>query len=429
MAGVTLYDFQEDALRRMKNGCVLNGDVGSGKSRTAIAYYYTLFGGVVNTNRYIEMTNPCDLYIITTARKRDTLEWEGELVNFRMSTNPECKNKLYSNRIVIDSWNNIGKYTDAVGAFFIFDEQRVVGYGAWTKSFLKITQKNRWILLSATPGDTWMDYLPVFIANGFFKNKTQFYNEHCIFSRFSKYPKVERYYNEYKLIKLKDSILVPMDDTRTTVEHHEDISVDYDRTQYKYVAAQRWNIFKNKPIETAGEYCLVLRQIVNSDISRTDKLIDILENHSKVIIFYSYNYELDILKYTLEQIAYPYSEWNGHKHEPILGGDKWAYLVEYTAGCEGWNCTSTDTIIFYSQNYSYKVMKQAAGRINRMNTPYTDLYYYHFKSSAPIDNAIACALKRKKKFNEKKFSPIFETKQIKSARLNNSAMKGASNNA
>lgn len=409
MAGVYLYDFQTDALGRMKNGCILNGDVGSGKSRTSIAYFYTLYGGKVNTKRYVEMVDPCDLYIITTARKRDTLEWEGELANFRMFPGSDGEYNLYHNKVVIDSWNNIGKYKDVTNSFFIFDEQRVVGYGAWTKSFLQITKSNRWILLSATPGDTWMDYLPVFIANGFFKNKTQFYNEHCIFSRFSKYPKVERYYNEYKLIKLKESILVPMEDRRQTVEHHEDVRCDFNRQQYKDVAARRWNIFKNKPIETAGEYCLVLRQIVNSDISRTNNLVDILSKHPKAIIFYSYNYELDILKYTLEQINYPYSEWNGHEHQPIKGGPRWAYLVEYTAGCEGWNCVETDTIIFYSQNYSYKVMKQAAGRINRMNTPYTDLYYFHFKSSAPIDNAIAYALKRKKKFNEKRFSPVFDT--------------------
>lgn len=407
MAGVRLYDFQTDALSRMKNGCILNGDVGSGKSRTSIAYFYTLFGGKVNTDRYVEMENPCDLYIITTARKRDTLEWEGELSEFRMSPNMNPEQSLYHNNVIIDSWNNIGKYADVADSFFIFDEQRVVGYGAWTKSFLKITKSNRWILLSATPGDTWMDYLPVFIANGFFRNKTQFYNEHCIFSRFSKYPKVERYFNEYKLAKMRESILVPMDDTRKTIEHHIDIQCSFDRNQYKTVSANRWNIFKNKPIETAGEYCLVLRQIVNSDISRTDRLIDILHDHPKAIVFYSYNYELDILKYTLEQIGYPYSEWNGHEHQMIPDGDKWVYLVEYTAGCEGWNCTRTDTIVFYSQNYSYKVMKQAAGRINRMNTPYTDLYYFHLKSSAPIDNAIAYALKKKKKFNEKKFSPEF----------------------
>ena len=388
MAGVTLYDFQVDALRQRKNGCILNGDVGSGKSRTSIAYFYTLFGGRINTKDYVRMKNPSDLYIITTARKRDTLEWEHELTNFCMSSDPETNHKLYTNSIVIDSWNNIHKYIDVSNAFFIFDEQRVVGYGAWTKAFLKITRKNRWILLSATPGDTWLDYLPVFIANGFFKNKTQFYNEHCIFSRYTKYPKVERYYNEQSLIRLRDSILVPMSDKRKTISHEEIVPVEYDRDKYKLISKTRWDIFKNKPIETAGEYCLVLRKLVNSDPSRGKEVMNILKTHPKAIIFYSYDYELDLLRQLLKSNNYPYSEWNGHKHEAIIDGNKWVYLVEYTAGCEGWNCITTDTIIFYSQNYSYKVMKQSSGRINRMNTPYIDLYYFYLKSISPIDSAI-----------------------------------------
>lgn len=424
MAGVTLYDFQEEALAKMKNGCILNGDVGSGKSRTSIAYYYTLFGGKVNTQNYVAMDHPCDLYIITTARKRDTGEWEGELSNFRMSTKP---NVLYKNKVVVDSWNNIQKYKEVSQSFFIFDEQRVVGYGAWTKAFLEITKKNRWILLSATPGDTWLDYIPVFIANGFFRNKTQFYNEHCIFDMYSKFPRVKKYYNEYKLVKYRDLLLIPMADRRQTSAHEEVIWCNYDLQAYRSVFQTRWNIFKDAPIKNAGECCLCLRRVVNSDISRVKKLFDVLKLHPKAIIFYSYNYELDILKDCLEKANYPYSEWNGHKHESILTSNKWVYLVEYTAGCEGWNCITTDTIIFYSQNYSYKVMKQASGRINRMNTPYKDLYYYHFRSKAPIDLAISGAIKRKKKFNEKKFIGDFTPIQSETKGSNNE-IQNTSNN-
>lgn len=412
MVGVKLYDFQVDALSQIKNGCVLNGDVGSGKSRTSIAYFYTLFGGKINTEEYVPMTNPSDLYIITTARKRDTYEWEDELKVFHRSSK-KSENYPYSNNITIDSWNNLHKYTDVVNSFFIFDEQRVVGYGAWTKAFLKITRNNKWILLSATPGDTWLDYLPVFIANGFFRNKTQFYNEHCIFSRFTKYPKIDRYYNEGKLVRLRDSILVPMKDLRRTVPHLEEVNVNYDKDRYKFISRSHWNIFKEKPIENAGEYCLVLRKLINSDPSRTEAIGRIINVHKKVIIFYSYDYELAILREYFEGLNYPYSEWNGHKHEPIRDGEEWAYLVEYTAGCEGWNCIKTNTIIFYSQNYSYKVMKQAAGRIDRMNTPFTDLYYYQLKSSAPIDSAISYSLRRKKKFNERKFAPFFGAEKRK----------------
>lgn len=385
----------------MKNGCILCGGVGSGKSRTALAYYYEQQGGKVGSDDYIPMTEPKDLYIITTARKRDTCEWQGELTPFLLSTHPESN--YYKNKVVVDSWNNIGKYKDVTNAFFIFDEQRVVGYGAWTKAFLKIAKANPWILLSATPGDTWQDYIPVFIANGFYRNKTDFIDQHVVYDWRAKYPKIDRYLNTGRLIRLRDRILVTMDFERQTVSHHEDVAVPYNISAYKALMRSRWNPWEERPIETAGELCYSLRKIVNSDESRRTALLELVEDHPKVIVFYNFDYELDILKSLHYGEGVEIAEWNGHKHQPIPDGDKWIYLVQYTAGCEGWNCITTDTIVFYSQNYSYKVMVQAAGRIDRLTTPYTDLHYYHLKSFSGIDLAISKALKEKKNFNEGRF--------------------------
>ena len=385
----------------MKNGCILCGGVGSGKSRTALAYYYEQQGGKVGSDDYIPMTEPKDLYIITTARKRDTCEWQGELAPFLLSTHPESN--YYKNKVVVDSWNNIGKYKDVTNAFFIFDEQRVVGYGAWTKAFLKIAKDNPWILLSATPGDTWQDYIPVFIANGFYRNKTDFIDQHVVYDWRAKYPKIDRYLNTGRLIRLRDCILVTMDFERQTVSHHEDVAVPYNISAYKALMRSRWNPWEERPIETAGELCYSLRKIVNSDESRHTALLELVEDHPKVIVFYNFDYELDILKSLYYGEGVEIAEWNGHKHQPIPDGDKWIYLVQYTAGCEGWNCITTDTIVFYSQNYSYKVMVQAAGRIDRLTTPYTDLHYYHLKSFSGIDLAISKALKEKKNFNEGRF--------------------------
>lgn len=398
MSGISLFDYQLDAVNRMRNGCILCGGVGSGKSRTSLAYYYKEQGGVLGTKNYVRMKNPKDLYIITTARKRDTLEWEGELSYFLLSTNPEVNG--YKNRVIVDSWNNIQKYKNVTDSFFIFDEQRVVGSGVWVKSFLKITKSNDWILLSATPGDTWQDYIPVFIANGFYRNRTEFCNEHIVYSRFSKFPKIDRYINTGRLIRLRDRILVDMDFKRETIAHHEDIIVQYDISKYKETMRNRWDPYNNEPITNASGLCYILRKIVNSDESRQIALMDILESRPKVIVFYNFDYELDILKGLHYGKDVQIAEWNGHSHQPIPTSKSWVYLVQYTAGCEGWNCIKTDTIVFYSQNYSYKVMAQAAGRIDRLNTPYTDLYYYHLKSRSGIDLAISKALKDKKKFNE-----------------------------
>ena len=401
MAGVMLYDYQLDAMKRMKIGCILCGGVGSGKSRTSLAFYYKLYDGEVNTENYVRMTEPPDLYIITTARKRDTGEWDEELAQCDMGTAPE--HDIYEHKVVVDSWNNIGKYVGVKNAFFIFDEQRVVGSGTWVKSFLKITKENEWILLSATPGDCWTDYIPVFIANGFFRNRTEFTNQHVVYSRFSKYPKIDRYLNTQRLVRLRERILVDMDFERVTVSHHENIFVNYDKPKYLQICRNRWNPWEDKPIETASEFCYSLRKLVNSDRSRQQEVRDICMSRPRVIIFYNFDYELDILLGLNYGEGVEVAQWNGHKHQPIPDGDKWVYLVQYNAGAEGWNCIKTDTIIFYSQNYSYKIMEQAAGRIDRLNTPYKNLWYYHLKSRAGIDLAISRALNSKKAFNERKF--------------------------
>ena len=403
--GIGLYDYQIDAVKRMKNGCILNGGVGSGKSRTALAYYYLRNGGDPTSlcgDNYIPMDDPPkDLYIITTARKRDTLEWDGDMAPFLLSTHTDIN--LYCNKVVVDSWNNITKYKEVTGAFFIFDEDRVTGSGVWVKSFLKIAKSNEWIILSATPGDTWQDYIPVFLANGFYKNKSEFIREHIVYSRFSKFPKVDRYLNTGRLIRLRNNILIDMDFHRDTIPHHEDVYVSYDISAYKDICRNRWNPWEDKPIENAVEFCYSLRKLVNTDEARQVALLQIIEEHPKAIIFYNFDYELDILKKLYYGEDFEIAEWNGHKHQEVPKGEKWVYLVQYTAGNEGWNCVRTDTIIFYSQNYSYKVMTQAAGRIDRLNTPYKDLYYYHIKSRSGIDLAISKALKNKKKFNERKF--------------------------
>ena len=392
--------YQRDAVNQMKNGCILCGTVGSGKSRTALLYFYEKvckgqipIAGDPSTE-YVAMKEPRDLYIITTAKKRDSLEWEEEMIPFLLGDQI---------KVTVDSWNNIKKYTEPVEGFFIFDEQRVVGSGAWVKSFLNITRKNKWILLTATPGDKWEDYIAVFVANGFFKNKTEFYRNHCIFAPYLNYRKIDRYVGTGTLIRYRNDILIRMNPKRNTVRHPIAALVDYDREKYRTVWRDRWNIYENEPIAEYGKLGYILRKVVNDDPSRINKVAEILSTTDRAIIFYNFNYELDKLKQLAKDLNIECSEWNGNRHEEIPEGERWVYLVQYNAGAEGWNCITTDTIIFFSQNYSYRMTEQACGRIDRVNTPYTDLYYYYIRSQSPIDTAIHRALNDKHNFNEKAF--------------------------
>ena len=412
-----LLPHQLEAKRKMHNGCILKGATGTGKTITALAYYSDAEPGQ-------------RLYVITTAKKRDAGDWQAEA-------------RLLGIFPEVDSWQNIAKYEDIRNAFFIFDEQRVIGRGTWVKSFLKITKNNNWVILSAFPGDSWMDYIPVFIANNFYKNRTEFIDEHVIFNPFIKYPKVRFFMDTEKLKMLLESILVEMPFGKHTIRHEIDTFCEYDRDKFDTIYKRRWNAEEQRPITDAAELFRLMRKTVNSDPSRIENIRQLLIDHPKMIIFYNFDYELEILRCLKETKSDPeilnldmgkrktgessgptiaiaeelgstlmtrkipesfaVAEWNGHKHEAIPETDEWVYLVQYSAGAEGWNCTKTDTIVFYSLTYSYRMFEQAKGRIDRLDTYYRDLYYYILRSASKIDNGILAALSKKKNFNENAF--------------------------
>lgn len=450
---VELFPHQRKAVDELRNASILWGDVGTGKSITAMAYY-------------VERESPRDVIVITTAKKRDSLDWQRDAARFAVGRTRES---TAHGVLTVDSWNNVGNYTDVEGAFFIFDEQRIVGSGEWTKAFISIARKNHWILLTATPGDTWLDYIPVFVAAGYFKNRTDFLRNHVVFNRFSKFPKVDRYTGVGTLAKLRDQMLVEMPYDRHTIRKTEIVEVKHDEPKFERVLKERWHVFENRPLKDVAELFLVMRKVVNSDTSRLDSIRDLMDLHPKLIVFYNFDYELEMLRSlgnssrsgsdtpssTLtgsgsSELATGLSgsntpakdlsglklanterqpqgiptvnstvsiaEWNGHKHEPIPTSDRWVYLVQYQAGAEGWNCTETDAMVFYSLTYSYKLWHQAHGRIDRLNTPFQTLYYYVFMSNSVIDKAIWRSLMGKKSFNESRFlSKITDTHSQKAA--------------
>lgn len=411
MASIELGEHQIKAIKELSNGKILKGGVGTGKTRTALAYFYTRVAeGTLRVNGAGDTTTPrrpIDIYVITTAKKRDELDWQREAAGLGLLTKAvEDGDRRASSvggiQLVVDSWNNVGNYVGRQDGFFIFDEQRLVGSGSWVKAFYAIAKKNQWIMLSATPGDTWMDYIPVFVANGFYKNRTEFIRRHVVYSNFTKFPKIDRYVETAVLERYRRRVLVDMPYKRHTTRRHHNLVVPYPRELLDgRVMRDRWHVYEERPIRDVGELFIVMRRVNNSDPGRLVAIRNLLAKNQRLIIFYNFNYELDILRKLAD--GHVVAEWNGHKHEPVPEGDSWVYLVQYTAGAEGWNCTTTDAMAFYSLPYSYKLWEQAHGRIDRLNTPYTELNYFVLKSAAKIDSAIWKALVSKKNFSEKRF--------------------------
>ena len=388
--GLDLRPEQIEALSKLESGKVLCGSVGTGKSRVALGWFW----------REIE-SGVKDLYIVTTARKRDGLEWNKELALLGLQNGVQSLPGGIL-RVFIDSWQNIAKYDSVKDAIFILDEQRLVGSGAWVKAFYKIAKRNKWILLSATPGDTWLDYIPVFVANGFYKNKSEFTQIHVYWKRWVKYPVVEKYVGTKRLERLRDSILVDIPLQKHTTRVVRERVCSFDVVEYKRIMKTRRGV-DGKPYPNASALVQAARKVVNSDSSRLSELYSIMNEHRKCIVFYNYNYELELLEGFLASVDWTWACWNGRTHDPLPEGHDWVYLVQYTAGAEGWNCTTCDTIVFYSATYSYKVYEQSMGRIDRMNTPFERLYYYNLTSKSPVDLAVTRALKAKKTFSEGRF--------------------------
>lgn len=405
--GISLGPHQLKAIDELDTGKVLIGGVGTGKSMTALAYWWTVVcDGELRVNDrdgWKPPTKKVDLYIITTARKRNSLDWVKELAQIGLSEGSE--GGLEGITVTVESWNNIKKFEAVRGAFFVFDEQRLVGSGAWVKSFYKIANRNMWILLSATPADTWMDLVPVFVANGFYKNKSEFVERHCIYSRWSKFPKVDKYVGIKRLEHYRDLIYVDMPYTRHTSRHRERIFVEFDRECYRKVMKTRQNPETGEPFANNSAFLSYLRRVSNTSKERYETLKTLVLKHRKVIIFYNFDYELELLRALRDDLgsSFELAEWNGHLHQEVPEGSDWVYLVQYTAGSEAWNCITSDTIVFYSLNYSHRIMEQSEGRIDRLNSPYIDLFYYRLMSSSPLDLGIWEALRRKKTFSEARF--------------------------
>jgi hypothetical protein len=347
---IELMEHQLDAVNNLGNGKVLWGVTGSGKSAVVLEYY-------------MRNEAPRPIIVITTAKKRDSLDWYGEAAKFGVSVEPQFSR---AGAITVDSWNNIKNYRGVVGAFFVFDEQRVVGHGYYT-------------------------------------NITDFKLQHVVYEPFTTFPKVKMYLDESRLEKLRNDVLVEMPYQAYTKRVKNYMPVSYDKDLFDQVWDKRWHVYEDRPLKDAAERWRVGRRVVNSDQSRVEFIWDLIHKgvHDKVIVFYNFDYELEILRGLADMFVV--AEWNGHRKNLVPDEGPWIYLVQYNSGAEGWNCTTANAMVFYSMTYSYRTFIQAQGRIDRLDTPFKTLYYYVLVADCITDKAVKRALDQKKNFNERRF--------------------------
>ena len=409
MTGIILKPFQENCLERLSTGKVLAADTGAGKSIMSLAWYlskecasdeHSLKSGAKAWTLY---HGSPDLYIITTPKKRDSEEWESDLSKFNLVKGRNSK-EMGEVNIFIDSWNNIKKYTEIKNSVFIFDEQRAVGSGTWAKSFVKIAKQNHWIMLSATPGDTWSDWCPLMIAKGYYPNRTAFFNKHAVYNPYVKYREIIRWDNTDELEYYRSKMLVTCRMEKKTTRHFEEVIADCsNKYEVKRAYKERTNPKTGEPFKSASELCAYTRNIINTDPTRSAVGLKIIQMYDRIIIFYTLTDELEGIKWACNKAGRKMYFYNGEIHDQVPTGNNWAYIVQYTAGSEAWNCTTCNAMLFWDLTYSYKQFKQATGRIDRLNTPYSDLYYYAIRSYMPLDLAIRRALREKKDFNSRGF--------------------------
>lgn len=406
MPGVNLRQFQHECVQALRSGKVLAAGVGAGKSIMALYWYVTKCCTVrtshnANGELFQIMPGSPDLVIITTAKKRDNHEWDDELYRYALHQGENSK-KMGRVHVTIDSWNNITKYVDT-SAVFIFDEQRAIGSGAWSKAFVRIARRNPWVMLSATPADTWSDWCPIFVADGFYRNRTEFFRRHAVYSRYTKYPRIDRWIDEDYLNRCRDRVLVTCEVPRETERVVHQLTCAYDKETVRKAMKTRWNPETEEPFLNATELCFYLRRVIDTDPTRLSYAAHVVRDHRKVIIFYTLRAELEQILKLEEVTGVPVYQYNGGRHDDLPQGNSWVYAVQFQAGSEGWNCTSCNTVLYWSLPYSYKQAEQAAGRIDRLDTSYKTLNYYIMRSFAPLDLGIIRALRNKENFNASGF--------------------------
>lgn len=390
---ITLRSYQQDAVEALLNGKhIVVASCGVGKGFISL--------------EWARGTKKSNVLVITQASKvksNDFVE-EAKLLD----------EKWYNSQssFTVVSWNSLAKWLkehqseNFADYAIIADEiQRIKNYSTGMgKSFLKIASHTKcWAGFTATPGESWIQMMPYFVACGFVKHKTDFTNKFCVTQSFKGYIEIIGYNHEEVLNKWWSGITYFPDtkemEKQLPSETHKVVHFKAP-TGYAKVLKTKTRLDTDEFIDTSMAMCHYLRQLCCSK-EKVEWLKEFVESlDTSCVVFYTYIEEGEKIKEALKGVKI--WEINGKKHDiPTADtiGKHDVVLAQWESGSASLNLQFMNYWVSFSPCYSLTTSCQSRGRIKRIGQT-KPMFYYYLKTDHTIENDIYKALKEKRDFSE-----------------------------
>ncbi|WP_368076685.1 SNF2-related protein [Clostridium tyrobutyricum] len=178
--------------------------------------------------------------------------------------------------------------------------------------------------------------------------------------------------------------------------------------EYKIFKKDRLITINNTELvgDTSLTKMLYLRQLSSQyNKNKVNQLKDILEStEDRIIIFYNFNKELEIIKKLCEKLDKPISIINGAVKDldNFNQYNNSITLVQYQAGAMGHNLQKSNKIIYFSLPLQSELFEQSKKRIHRIGQEKTCFYWYLITQNS-IEEQIYQTLKERRDYTNKLF--------------------------
>ncbi|MBL0992197.1 MAG: DEAD/DEAH box helicase [Escherichia coli] len=413
-----LFDYQKEAIENFESKPLNLSDVGTGKSYMSIGSY---------------VKSECSkLLIICLAPKVNDFVEDSEIFNLNVTAlnKGTKKNKELlseSNLVAISfesSWRltELNKWVDK-DTFIIIDESHKVSVSKSkvTKFVMGLSKRAKYnYLCTATPVsngklENW--YPQLFISNVFRKPKKEFEqlfvikqmrqmgsmrfmqitgyrNEHLLEQMIDeasvKYKRDKGYLPEDYVYKTKKPAMYNKLKKSRLYKDDNDLRVELDNSS---------KLFNSLRQVSHGFLNGISKQVSKEPFERLDAILE-THNNERVVIFYNYKWEAEMLKQLLDKLKRPYGEYNGSVKDlkPFKNNDNGVVLAQYKSASTGINdFVISNVMVFNSMPLSSTEYLQAKGRTDRHGQDKTPLYY-HIVPDTPIEKKIFSVVTNGKDF-------------------------------